>query len=148
MQSPYSEGFEEMPLVRAESQSTIIAPNIWNNTKSWGSLKEETNPWERRYAAVIRILHGARVRFSLRSWRSWRVRVCATPGSYAPTRKGHFKAEVSTQYHWLFSNKYHLIWFVLVSSAGSLTDGHRDGLNSHSICWTHWRPHWIIRRIR
>lgn len=50
MQSPYSEGFEEMPLVRAESQSTIIAPNMWNNTKSWGSLKEETNRWERGFS--------------------------------------------------------------------------------------------------
>jgi len=64
MQSTYSEGFEEMQLVRAESQSTIIAPNVWNNTKSGDSLKEEPSPRQRRYAAVTRILHGTRVRFS------------------------------------------------------------------------------------
>jgi len=39
MKLTYSEGFEEIPLVRAESQSTIIAPDMWNNTKSGGSLK-------------------------------------------------------------------------------------------------------------
>jgi hypothetical protein len=46
MQSTYSEGFEEMPLVRAESQSTIIALNVWNNTESGGSHKEEPSSWE------------------------------------------------------------------------------------------------------
>jgi len=148
MKSTYSEGFEEMPLERAESQSKIIALNMWNNTNSGGCLKEEPSPWQRRYAAVTRILHGTRVRFSSRSWRSWRVRVCATPGSYAPTRKGHFKAEVSRQSHCLFSNKYHLIWFVRGRTAGSPIDGHPNGLNSQSICWTHWCPHWLVRRIR
>ena len=56
-----------MPLVRAESQSTIIAPNTWNNMKSEDGLKEEPSPWQRRYAAATRILHGTRVRFSSRS---------------------------------------------------------------------------------
>lgn len=148
MKLTYSEGFEEMPLVRAESQSTIIAPDMWNNTKSGGSLKEEPSPWKRSYAVVTRNLHGTRVRFSSRSWRSWRVRVCATPGSYAPARKGHFKAEVSTQTHCLFSNRYHLIRFVWVLSAGSLIDEYPDWLNSQSICWTQGCPHWFVRRIR
>jgi hypothetical protein len=61
MQSSYSEGFEEIPLVRAEPHGMIIALNMWNNMKSGGSHKESPSG---RDAAVIRILHGTRVRFS------------------------------------------------------------------------------------